>query len=802
MPITLLRRFARSPALSTAALLAVALGIGANTAILSVVDATRLQPLPFDDASSLVSVWLEPGGPAEDTRADLTGADLVDLRAEPGLFAALAGWRGTQPSYVGLSTQEILEAAEVTAGMFSGVLRVHPFLGRAFLAEEDRPGAAPSVVLSHAFWTEEYGSEPGAIGRSVVLDGTPHVVVGVMPPGFRPPFRPDAELWTPARLGARRCRGGCATVTAVGRLATGTGLEVARDRATALGHRLAESYPETNRAVVPAVDVLSDPRIRMSPRTTRLLLSAGALVLLLACSNVALLLLARGVDRSKELGIRRTVGASRWVVVRQLLAESMGLAMVGAALGVGVAVWVLAAIERSAPAELLAGVALGIDRAVLAWVALLTVGTGVTFGLIPALMGSREPGPMTRIPLVRSVGTVRAARFMRGAVGALQLGLATILVIGAGGLLRSLHSATGEALGFDPADVVTVRVDLSPTPFVDAADRSERVAVVTARLEGVPGVFSVGASGSLPFDDPDAAVAMRAKEDDATPGGLSGTVRVRAVSPAYFYTMEQRLSEGRWFRPEDDAGAAPVAILSTTAARRFFDDPPRSPIDAEVALGDGPRTWRTVVGVVRDEWADSELMPVEAIAYVPMSQAVPEAASFVARVGGDPSAVVGEIRDALGEVDAILKSAEVVPLETRVQQAYAGERFGALLATSFAVLALLISLIGLFGILAHSVVTRVREWGLRRAVGATDEEVRGRIVARGVGLAVVGVALGGVGSALFVEGLDTTFSGAGLRTPMVYAAAVTLLAIVVLAASVWPAHRSVSVDVVSALRAD
>ncbi|MBT8488010.1 MAG: ABC transporter permease, partial [Gemmatimonadetes bacterium] len=220
-----------------------ALGIGANAAILSVVDATRLRPLPFDDAASLMEVWLEPVEPADPIRGELTGADLGDLRAEPGLFAALAGWRATTVSYVGLSSQEVLKGAEITAGMFSGVLRVQPFLGRTFLPEEDRAGATPAVLLSHAFWSEHFGGDPKTIGRSVVLDGTPHVVVGVMPPGLRTPFRPGAEVWTPARLEPRRCRSGCTTVSGVGRLASGTRLEVARDRALALGQRLAESYP-------------------------------------------------------------------------------------------------------------------------------------------------------------------------------------------------------------------------------------------------------------------------------------------------------------------------------------------------------------------------------------------------------------------------------------------------------------------------------------------------------------------------------------------------------------------------------
>lgn len=789
-----------------------ALGIGANAAIISVVDATRLRPLPFDDASSLMDVWLEPDGPADAQRGDLTAADLMDLRAEPGLFAALAGWRPTTATYVGLTTQEVLDAAEVTAGMFGGVLRVQPLLGRSFLPEEDRPGAAPTVLLSHAFWSDHFGGDPGTIGRSVVLDGTPHVVVGVMPPALRPPFQPSAEVWIPARMEVRRCRGGCPTVSAVGRLASGTGLEVARDRAAALGRRLAESYPETNRGVAPSLTPLSDSRVRMSPRTTSLLLSAGALVLLLACSNVALILLARGVDRSREMGVRRTVGASRGSLMGQLLLESVGLALTGAVLGVGVAVWVLEALQRSAPPDLLGGAQLSLDATILGWVALITVGAGLAFGVGPAAVGARVDGPLGR---PRPVVGARAGRTMRGALGAFQIGVATVVIIGAGGLLRSFQHASGDALGFDPGDVLTVSVDLgSSSPFAGALDRGERVSLAIERLEAVAGVFSVGAAASLPFQEHAVPAEILVRDDEDSHQTLSGTVVVRSVSPAYFYTMRQRLSEGRWFRPEDDDASAPVAIISSTAARRLFHDPPRSPLGAALAVGadvalgeemslgaDSP-AWRTVVGVVRDEWSHSELRPSEAVVYLPMGQAVPEAAHLVARVDGDPQSIAGTIRAALGEIDNDWRSGEVVPFEDRVHEAYAGERFGAVLAGSFAAVALVVSLVGLFGVLAHVVTTRVREWGLRRAVGATDGEVRGAVLARGATLALAGAILGGAYAGLFAEGLDATFGGVGLRTPLVYAGAVTILSVAVLVVSAWPAKQSVSVDVVSALRAD
>lgn len=724
----------------------------------------------------------------------------MDLRAEPGLFSALAGWRSAQRAYVGLSTQKLLAGASVTAGMFSGVLRVQPFLGRTFLPEEDRPGAAPTVVLSHGFWSEELGADPDAIGRSVVLDGASHVVVGIMPPGFRAPFAPEAEVWTPARLDRGRCRTGCRSVTGIGRLATGATLEVARDRAAALGTRLSESYPETNQGLTPAVERLTDRRTRMSSATTRLLMFFGGFVLLLACCNVALLLLARGVDRVREMGIRSTVGASKAALVRQILGECAGLVVVGSLLGVGVAAWALEALRRVAPSGLLDGTEVRLDLLVLAWVALLTAATALLSGVLPALVAARA-GAGTRGVGYPSAAFSRVARWVGGGIGALQLGFAMALVLTAGGLLRSLQHASEKSLGFDPVGVVTIAVDLAPSPFSTGADRWERAARVGERLAEIPGVFALGAASSLPFEEAGPVLEIRLK-DERVDRGIAGTAGVRSVSPAYFYTLEQRVAEGRWFHADDEAESPPVAILSATAVRRIFGDSPGSPLGTEIALADEKGAWRTVVGVVRDEWADSELRAAEAVVYVPLPQRVPEAVRFVARVDGDLAAVIGEIRETLGETDVVLQSAVAEPLGRRIDAAFAAERFAAMLASAFALTALLLALLGLFGILAHAAVARAREWGLRRAVGATDQEVRARIFARALALTASGVVVGGLGVGLLADSLDAVFSNSGLRTPTVYAAAATALCVVALLAGVWPANRAVTSDVVAALRVD
>lgn len=787
--------------------MAVALGVGTNTAILSVVDATRLRPLPFDDASALVSVWLEGTQEADGERIRLTAADLADFRAEPGLFGALAGWRPVTPTYGGVAAPEVVDAAEVTAGMFSGVLRVRPILGRTFLPEEDRPGAGPTVLLSHGFWSEHFGSDPEVIGRSVSLDDVPHVVVGVMPPGFVPPFHPSADLWTPARLDAARCRRGCPTVAALGRLATGTSLAVSRDRASMLALRLEESYPETNAGLKPSVASLTEELRRLSADSARRLFVGGGLVLLIACANVALLLLARGLDRARELRVRRALGATGGRLVRQLLTESVTLAAIGGVLGLGVAVWGVEALTRTAPAGLFEGARPTVDTGILLAVVLLTLVTGAVFGSAPALAAALGratlPGAPPHMP--RGTGSRRGravADALRGGAVALQVGLATAMAIGAGGLIQGLHSATTDGLGFDPEGVLAVRVQASPDRIEDPATAAELVRRLEDGLAALPGAFSVGASGSLPLDDAVGEVALTLEDDDPTSSEPSQTLRVRRVSSGYFYTVGQRLSEGRWFRPQDDAEREPVVILNATAARRFFRDPPRSPVGSRVALGDGRPIWRTVVGVVRDERRTGGDRPPEPVAYLPIAQAPPEALALVVRIDGEPTELIEEARAALADVDPTLYAGVVEPMTARVDEAYAAERFASVLATVFASIALILAVVGLYGVLAHGVASRLRELGLRRAVGATDDDLRRRVLVRAAGVVCVGVVLGWVGAVLFVEGLDTAVAGAGLRTPVVYAMTLTVLAVGGVAASAWPIRRSISMDPAAALRPD
>ncbi|MDX1495195.1 MAG: FtsX-like permease family protein, partial [Longimicrobiales bacterium] len=779
---------------------------------------------PFDDASSLVRVWMRSESPDGAAQAGLTAADLRDLRAEPGLFAALAGWRSAEPTYVGLADERPLKAAEITADLFPGVLRVQPFLGRTFLPEEDRPGSPPVTVLSHRFWGDELGGDPTIIGRSLVLDGESFVVVGVMPPDFRTPFMSEAELWMPARLELERCRAGCPTLSAVGRLAGGTTVPVARDRATVVARRLAESYPGTNRGVVPELGPLRDSAAGMSAETTGLLQTAGVLVLLIASFNVAILLLARGLDRAREMRVRHAVGASRSQLVRQLMGETLVLAAVGSLVGVGIGIWSLEALAAVAPPDVVPAAEL--DGGILLAVAGLTGAMGLLSGIAPSLAGAGSPlsgAPGGRdAPLRRTIPTFgapglntvprRSWRSGFGSVlGVLQLAITTVLLVGAGGLLQDLHSATHDGLGFDHSGVLTVEADLTSGGHRTEPDRLDRLAALVERLEEVPGVFSVGATDALPFDEAREPVRILVQDDGGASFRAETRLKVRAVSSAYFYTLGQRLMEGRGFRADDDAVSEPVAILNQAGVRALVSDPARSPLGARVAAEAGPSGpdrigpaphWRTVVGVVADDREDSEHRSAEPLLYVPVTQAVPATVWLLARVDSDPASMGAPIRQALSEVEGTFRAAEVEPFGSKVAEAYAAERFGAILAGASAMLALLLSLIGLFGILAHAVLGSLGELGLRRVLGATEEDLRRRIVLRSAALAAGGVCLGLAGAWYLAQGPDAAFVGEGVRSPFVYALAVSVLGVAAMGAGVWPARRAVADETLMAIRAE
>jgi predicted permease len=791
-----LRSFVRAPTFTVVAVCTVALGIGANTAIFSVIDRVLLRPLPYDAPDALVTAWLDGSARSGSDREELSPLDLRDYGSEPGLFERLAGWSEWAPTFVGVGDVSVLTAAVVTHGMFSDVLRVQPVLGRTFLSEEDRPGGERTVVLSHRFWRERLAGDPSTLGRSLTLGDEPFTVIGVMPQTFRPPFVPEAALWTTAQLDPQRCGRGCPAVRGVGRLAEGVSIAAARGRAGALAQQLAEGYPLTHRGVGFSVFDLREDLVGTARSTLWTLLGAFGFILMIACVNVANLQLSRSVDRRPEFALREALGAGRFTIMRQLLAESLVLAVIGGVLGIGLAAWATDALVGLAPLSLPGLDQVSVDGRVLRFTAVLTLGTGVVFGLVPGLRRRGGVDQAFTVALRHPTGPSA----LRAALVASQVALAMVLLVGAGLLIRSFHELSTEDLGFRSEGVLTLRLDVPESRFSSPSAGAVYYEALIERLEAMPGVLTVGATTSLPLTGNDRDARFRV-QDRALPEQASGFAWVRSVTDEYFYTMGQRLVEGREFTDQDDAAASPVVIVNESLARRYLDYPRRNPVGDRITLGElASGTWRTIVGVAGDTRHFEMREGARPALYFPHAQLPSTALDVIIRAAEDPSALTADVRTAVAEHDAMLAPTRVIPMADLVGGALERDRFVTSLLTLFAALALVLSAVGLYGVVSYSVNRRMREMGVRLALGAGGEDIRRRVVRSALILTAPGIGLGVVGALALTGALEALLYDVPVTDPLTFASTVGLLSIVAVAASWIPATRAASVDPVAVLR--
>ena len=795
-----LRTLVRAPAFTLVAVGTLAIGIGANTAIFSVIDGVLLRDLPYRDPASLVTVRLDAearGGPA---RAWLSPPDLEAYRAEPGLFEAIGSWEAWRPTLSELGDPEVLTAPRVTAGMLEDVLGVQPMLGRGFLPEEDRGGAAGTVILGHAFWQERFGGDPGALTRSIVLDGEPHMIVGVMPERFEAPFVPGADVWVAARLDPALCGLDCYRLRAIARLAEGVPLEVGRLRAAVVAARLEEAHPEARADVGVGLSELQAELVRPAQRALWVLLGAVGFVLLIACTNVANLLLVRGAAREREMHVRVAVGAGRGPILRQLLAESLVLASLSGLLGLGIAAWGTDTLLAMVPIELPGASAVAVDGRILAFAATLTLGTVVLFGFFPAL---RISASATYARVQAAGGRSGFAERLRSGLVVTQVALAVVLLVGAGLLIRSVHRLGGADLGFQPDDVLAVSLALPASRYGQDVERIAFHDALMERLRGLPGVLAAGATGALPLagDDRDADFLIQG-EPPPGPAAPNATW-VRPVTGGYFYAMGIDLLAGRDFAASDDLEAEPVVIVNEALARRYLDYPRRSPLGLRMRLGGGSApVWRTVVGVVEDTRHFSLRDGARPATYVPFAQLPSGPMSVVLRTAGEPLDLAEDVRGALASVDPALAAARVEGLRDAVEETFAPELFVTRLLGLFALIALVLAAVGLYGVVSYGVTRRLREMGIRVALGAPGAEVRRLVVRGGLGLALLGIAAG-VAGALAVAGvLEALLYEISVTDPLTFLATVVALATVALLASWFPAVRASRTDPVQVMRTE
>lgn len=796
-----LRMLRRSPAFTVAAVLTLALGIGANTAIFSVIDAALLRPLPYPKPDRIVMLYGR--GPAGEN-AELSPATFLDFRRQSRSLD-LAACRHSPFNVTGQDRPERIAGAVVTPDFFA-VLGVQAQLGRTLTAELDKPGAARTVVLSYALWQRRYGGSLEALGRQILLDGETRTVVGVMPRFFQYP--PESELWTAARfavpehilrpdLDQSNIRDSHYFDT-IGRLRPGVSLAEARAEADTIARRLKQRYKSDEEASSAALVTLHDDLIGPARPALMILLGAVALLLVIACANVANILLARGAARQKEIAVRAALGAGRARLVRQFLTESILLAAAGGGLGVALAYAGLHPLRALLPEGMLANATLRLDPRVLVFTTLVSLASGILFGLFPALhlAGAALDG-MLKEQGRGSSGGLRAHR-TRSALVATEVALAAVLLVGAGLLIRSFSRLLAVSEGFRPERVLSLRLSLPEARYPGAGDRSRFVARTIESITSLPGVGSAAVVSRLPLNPGSSTRSVDIKGRTSTQDDLAPDYLV--ISPDYFRSMGIRLLSGRAFTERDDASAPPVVIVSQSMARTFW--PGRNPVGEFVTVGGCGKEneWCQVAGVVEDvRQHNLDRTPRPAV-YVPYARDPWPFMAFVVRTRTDPAAAASAVQSAIHSVDRDQPLYGIRTMDEVVSASRSPRRVRMLLLSLFAALALSLACVGIYGVMAYLVAERTHEIGIRMALGADRKDVLSLIVGQGLKLAVAGVAAGLLLAAGLSRFLSTVLYGVGTTDAPTFAGVAALLVTLAAAASYLPAWRATRVDPVTSLR--
>jgi putative ABC transport system permease protein len=791
------RQLVKRPGFTVVAVVTLALGIGANAAIYSVIHGVLLRPLAYPDADRLVSVWLTyPHWQEREIlrqywdRIELSYPEYRRLRDDASSFDALSIYRTDEATVAGGGQPEVVLAGSVDHAL-PAVLGVPPLAGRWFEQSEVGPAAPALAVLEHGFWRRRFGGDPAAIGSTLRLDGQPFTVIGVMPPPFRP-TRPGEtatpDLWVPVGRITEELDEGNHMFAAVGRLRAGVSVARAADEAVGI---LRGGRPASTRGarIVP----LKEQMVAESRPALHLVWAAVGLILLVACVSVSNLLLGRASEREQEIALRTALGAGRGRIVRQLLVESLLLALLGGAAGIALAWWGTTALLGIAPPELPRLDTVRLDLPVLGFTLAVTLVTGLVFGAAPALVASgRGPAGPMRARAAQGRGFHR----LQGALVAGQLALALVLLVGAGLLTRTLLALSRVDPGFRRDGLVTFRVEAPEGRYSDGAAVREFYRELGARLAALPGVSAVSTTSLLPLSGEAANnsvwLASSGPERRDVP---KPEAERRIVTPEYFGALGIPLLRGRSFTSADGPTAAPVMVVSRAAAERLWDE--RDPLGDRVEMND---TWWSVVGVVgdvRDRAISAE--PVATV-YVPSAQ-WPTRARTVVLSTTLPTAVLSPaLRSTVGQLDVELPIRDLRSMREVTATAVAAERFRARLVGGFAVLALALGATGLFGVTGHAVARRTREIGIRVALGARRLQVLGLVLKRVAGTVGIGLA---VGTALAVPAsrlLERFLFGVRPLDAVTFLATAALLATVALAAALGPARRAARIDPMEALR--
>jgi len=793
-----IRSLGKAPGFTAIAIATLALGIGFNTAVFSVVDAVLLRPLPYAKPEELVRIYdrnLLKGIP----RFSASPRNFLDWREQNGTMSALAAFSDDELTLLEGHEPESLSADAVTPAFFP-LLGVPPFLGHTFDPADEQPGRPQVAVLSWALWQRRFGGDPSVVGRSIRFEQGPRVVLGVMPRGFRSPTG-AVDLWTPLVFEPKQLQNrGEHWIGVVGRLKSGTPLLQAQADFDTIGARLAAAYPNKNGGWTEQVVSLSEAIAGSARRPLRLLVGAVAFVLLLACVNVSNLLLARGLARRREVAIRTAIGASRRRIVREFLAESLVLALAGGALGTLGALWATAALVRLGGDALPRSAEVAVDGRSLVFALAAGLAAAALAGLLPALSASSAvDSEALRESPGRATSGRRAATLRRGLLAA-QLALALVLLAGAALLLRSMRAALSVDPGFRADGALVVNLSLPSSRYKG----DERVLAfydaLAERLRRLPSISAVGTTIVAPM--PGSIWHSYSVEipDHPRPESEEISLTYRVVGGDFFPAAGIGLRRGRLFTPEDRKGAPYVAVISEAAAQKCF--PGEDPIGRLINVGDRTQVPRQIIGVVGDVREESPMAPVDASIYIPAAQKPWSDVAVIVRTSGDPMALAPAVRAQIQALDSQLPIGAIRPLSEQVGRALAERRFLLTLIALFAILALTMATVGMYGVASRSAAERRREIGIRVALGAESRDVLRLFVGEGARTAAVGWVAGvllALPAARLTAGL---LFGVSAADPGSFAAVSLVLAAATLLANLVPAIRALRADPVAALRAD
>jgi len=793
-----LRQLARSPAFSLVAGLALALGIGANTAIFSVVDALLLRPLPVKDPDGIVIVW--ENNRARNRPRNVVGpANFVRWQEQNTVFERMAWFVVLPMNLTGGGEPEQVSTALVTASFFD-VLGVGAAQGRSFVPEDGVEGSPDVVAVSHGLWQRRFGSDPGLVGRTVSVNGTPRTVVGVLPPTLRLP--PGAELWVPSTLPAERARNSRGrSLVVVARLKPGVSREQAQAEMDVIAARTEQERPDFNAGWGATVVPLHEQLVGDVRPALLVLVGAVAFVLLIACANVANLLLARATTREKEVAIRMALGAGRGRLVRLWLTESAVLGTLGGLLGVLLAFWALSALIALLPANLSGLADVSIDLPALAFALALSLLTAVIFGLAPALQASGTSQWDALKEGSRTSGEGAGAHVLRGAFVAGEVALALTLLVGAGLLIRSFARLTSVDPGFRSENLLTLGVSLPTSRYGEAAKQVVFFEEAVARIEALPGVVAAGAISFLPLAGPGAATSFKAEGLPEPPAGEEPVADVRAVTRDYLRAMRIPLRRGRFFDERDTADAAVRKVaVDETLAERFW--PGQDPVGRTIVMSWGQPVRGEIVGVVGDVRLAGLDSPPRSTLYWHLPQLPYSRMTLLVRTEGSPEAALGAVRAQIAALDPEQPVSQIRTMQDVVAGSVQQPRFTVLLLGLFAGTALLLAMLGIYGVMAYTVGRRTREIGIRLALGAGRADILRSVLGRGIALTGVGAGLGLLAAAGLSRFLRSLLFEVTPTDPWTFAGVTLLLAGVALLACYLPARRATRVDPMVTLRCE